>query len=303
MRILVIGGTRFVGLAITRELLRRGHDVTVFHRSDGRPVGTESARHIKGDRDSDLHLLQGSEWDAVVDVCAYRPHQVADLAYALNGNVGRFVFISTVSVYADQIPSGSDENAELASVTVLDGLDPASVPIDGVTYGPLKVLCEKVVTETFPAHLIIRPTYVIGPDDYTNRFSHWVERIHSGGIVEVPLPKDASLQYIDARDLASFTVDQLEAQTQGAFHVATPSRGASFGEVIETIASTLGGDDLQLNWITVDEALTRADEFPLWNQGEVVTMLEMDTTKALTAGLQVRALAETVHDIVHGREA
>ena len=300
MRILVIGGTRFVGLAITRELLDRGHDVTVFHRTDARPVGTETATHLQGDRDSDLTVVQNRDWDAVIDVCAYRPHQVDALAETLGGRVGRFVFISTVSVYADDIPSNSAENAKLASVSVLDGLDTRTVPIDGVTYGPLKVLCEESVVQHFPNHLIIRPTYVIGPDDYTDRFSTWVKRIHTGGAVEVPLPQEASLQYIDARDLSQFTIDQLEVGAQGAFHVATPSGGTTFGQVMSVIASTVGGDNLDMKWISVEKALPQAQQYPLWNEGEEVTMLQMDTSKAESAGLKPRPLAETVYDIVQG---
>jgi len=296
MKTLIIGGTRFVGLAITKYALSLGHDVTVFHRSDKVPPGTESATHVQGDRLVDLGKLDGTHWDLVIDVCAYRPNEVSILADALGGSTNKFVFVSTVSVYDESISTNSDENAQLASTTELATLDATSVPVME-HYGALKVLCEEVTEQRFANSLIIRPTYVIGPDDYTNRFTSWVERIAKGGEVNAPGPESASLQYIDVRDLASFTVDSALRGLSGAFHVATPSGGVAFGDVLQTIVETVGGLDISLNWITVEDAIASDELFPLWTEGESIGMLAMDTSKALDAGLNVRPLANTVADI------
>ncbi len=296
MKTLIIGGTRFVGLAMTKYALSLGHDVTVFHRSDNVPPGTESATHVHGDRLTDLHKLTGTVWDLVIDVCAYRPNEVSIVADVLGDSTKKFVFVSTVSVYDDSICRNCDERAQLTSTEAVSALDVTAVPVME-HYGALKVLCEQETEKRFDNPLIIRPTYVIGPDDYTNRFTAWVAKIASGGMVDAPEPKSASLQYIDVRDLAKFTVDAALDGLSGAFHVATPSGGAAFGDVLATIAETVGGPEAELNWIAVEEALKADEEFPLWAQGESVGMLAMDTSKAIAAGLKVRPLAETVTDI------
>jgi len=296
MKILVIGGTRFVGLAITGQALALGHDVTVFHRSETVPAGTESATHVQGDRLVDLSKVTGTNWDLVIDVCAYRPNEVSLVADVLGASIKKYVLISTVSVYSDSIDHNSSEDAELVSTDELNLLDVANVPVME-HYGALKVLCEEVAQQEFPNSLIIRPTFVIGPNDYTNRFTSWVERIAKGGQILAPEPKSAVLQYIDVRELAEFTLDAALRDLDGAFHVATPSGGAAFGDVLQTIVETVGGQDCTLNWISVEEALASEESFPLWAEGESIGMLAMDTSRALTAGLKIRPLAETVADI------
>jgi len=296
MKVLILGGTRFVGLAITREALARGHEVTVFHRGERVPVGTELATHIQGDRLTDLSKLSGSEWDVAIDVCAYRPNEVHAVADELGALIKKYVLISTVSVYDDSIPPHSNEDAQLVATAEVSSLDVASVPVME-HYGALKVLCEQVASNRFERPLIIRPTYVIGPDDYTNRFSQWVARISRGGRVNAPEPRTAPLQYIDVRDLAQFTLNAVEQGLTGPFHVATPSGGAKFEDVLQAVVETVGGPNCELNWIAVDEAAQAEEEFPLWAHGEHASMLAMDTSRALEAGLIVRGLALTVSDI------
>ena len=293
MKTLIIGGTRFVGLAITKYALSLGHEVTVFHRSDNVPAGTEAATHVQGDRLVDLGKLAQTRWDLVIDVCAYRPNEVALLADALGDSIKKFVFVSTVSVYDDSIPANSGEDAQLTSTTELTKLDATTVPVMEY-YGALKVLCEQVTEQRFTNSLIIRPTYVIGPNDYTDRFTSWAQRISDGGVVNAPEPKSASLQYIDVRDLAKFTVDSALSDLSGAFHVAAPSGGVAFGDVLQTIVDAVGGPGCRLNWISVEDALTSDETFPLWADGEDIGMLAMDTSKALAAGLDARPLSETV---------
>ncbi|MBU6347108.1 MAG: NAD-dependent epimerase/dehydratase family protein, partial [Actinomycetales bacterium] len=235
-------------------------------------------------------------WDAIIDVCAYRPEEVVAVNAALGKSVGKYILISTVSVYDDSIPPLAQEDAPTTPTAELETLDTSTVPIME-HYGALKVLCELRATKLFPDCLIIRPTYVIGPDDYTGRFSAWVELIAKGGAVVAPEPKDSALQYIDARDLAKFTILATEQSLSGAFHVANPSGGIPFAQVLETIVAKVGGPDCTLNWMPIETALQTPEAFPLWTQGEMVGILQLDTTKALLAGLTSRDLADTVQDI------
>jgi 2'-hydroxyisoflavone reductase len=166
MRFLIIGGTRFVGRHIAESALERGHEVTVFHRGQTGADALPDATHVLGDRDHDLDRLAEGTWDVTVDACAYVPRQVDELAEALGGRGGRHVFISTVSVYDEPMPPNSDEDAPLATLD-----DPDTEVVDEHTYGGLKVLCERAVHRHHSDALVIRPTYVVGPHDYTHRFT------------------------------------------------------------------------------------------------------------------------------------
>ncbi len=166
MRILVIGGTRFVGKHIVAAALAAGHDVSVFHRGRTGPALFPEVEHLIGDRDADLSALSTGTWDATVDTCGYVPRQVHALADALGERGGRYAFISSISAYAPPLGPGITEDAELIELP-----DPTVEEITGETYGGLKVLCERAAHQRFGADtLIVRPTYVIGPDDYTWRF-------------------------------------------------------------------------------------------------------------------------------------
>lgn len=289
MRILLIGGTRFVGKAIAVEAMRRGHEVTVFHRGN---THLDGAQHILGDRDVDLSALIDGQWDATVDVCAYRPGQVEALLAALGDRAGRFCLISTVSVYDESIPAGSSESAALADTGAVES-DPAGVPLTGESYGPLKVLCERSALAGQPDALIIRPTYVIGPDDHTMRFPTWVRRIAAGGKVECPGPAGNAMQYVDARDQAAFVIDLLEQGRAGTFHCA--AEATTFGEMLEAIATALDAD-AQLDWLDPAQATGRETDFPLWSGEHSTTMLQMNPSAAFAAGLRTRDLGDTVRD-------
>ena len=297
MRILFIGGTRFVGLAMARAALLAGHEVDVFHRGSTTPKNLDGARQLIGDRTRDVTALQTGEWDVVVDVCGYRPHEVHAMADVVTGRHNKYIFVSTVSVYADDIPVLSNESAALTDVSVLAGLDPIVTPINAQTYGPLKVLCEQAVTEHYQNNLILRPSYVLGPEDYTKRFSQWVERISAGGEVLVPGPATAAMQYIDARDQADFFVKAIENDLRGTYTIANPQPPFSFGEMIQTVVETVGKPSTRLRWLDPTEAAAAEIDFPLWAGGESVGMLALDTTKARQDGLKCRPLSQTVADI------
>ena len=262
MRILVIGGNRFVGRAIVESAVAREHQLTVVHRGSGPDDPFSEATHIHLDRDGDLSALSSGDWDATVDACAYLPRQVASLADALGTRGGHYTYISSVSAYADPKGPGITEDADLA---VLD--DPSTEMRTDETYGGLKALCERAAATRFPnSLLIIRPTYVIGPHDYTMRFPTWVQRIEVGGEIVAPGKPDDPMQYIDARDQAEFIVDHIESRTHGVFHTAAPSPPFGFGEMLDAIASVVAPMGTSFRWIESDELRDRGftdEDFPL----------------------------------------
>ncbi len=234
MRILIIGGTVFVGRHITEAAIAAGHEVTVFHRGRSGAELFPGATHLTGDRNSDLSALATGEWDATIDVCAYFPRQVRTLAEALGGRGGRYLYISSTSAYKTPVSGGFDEDAPLAELA-----DPATEEITDETYGGLKVVCERLAAELFGADLttVIRPTYVVGPYDYSYRFTWWVERIARGGHVLAPGPKDGPIQVIDARDMGRWIVSLAERAVTGTFHAVSPPPPFGFADMLEAIAA------------------------------------------------------------------
>ena len=292
MRILILGGTRFVGRAIVDHAVSQGHSVTVLTRGS---TTLPEVENLVADRNDGLTELGGREWDATVDVCAYRPGQVRTAAQALGERAGVYTLISTVSVYSDAIPVNANESAPLVdTAAVVD--DPDRVEMSAQTYGPLKVLCEQLAHESFAHPLIIRPTYVIGPRDYTARFPAWVQRIAENLTVDCPGPADAAMQYVDARDQAAFVVGLLERGVRGTFHCAAPP--TTFAEMLTGIAQALEVSP-EMNWLDAASCQGRESEFPLWASGESTPMLHLDPTAALEAGLCIRPFADTVRDTRH----
>jgi len=290
MKILFIGGTRFVGLAMAREAIARGHDVSLFHRSSKIPAGTESATHLIGDRTKDFTALQTGSWDVVVDVCGYRPHEIHALYDVFAGRIKKYVFVSTVSVYADDIALNLDETATRHDTSVLNNKETITVPIDGDTYGPLKVLCEDAAREHYEDLLIIRPTYVIGPEDYTDRFTSWVRKFVKESKIQLPKNLKTTFQYIDSRDLARFTIDAIEKDLVGDFHVCEAV--TTFEFAINEIAKVTDSKAV-IEFVKSDDE----NEFPLWASQDN-GVLAMNPAKAKAAGLVARPLSETIRDIV-----
>jgi 2'-hydroxyisoflavone reductase len=300
MKVLVIGGTQFVGRHIVSSLLADGDDVTLFHRGETNPELFAWAEHRLGDRDLDLSALGTGAWDATVDTSAYVPRQVRSLAQALGGRGGRYVHISSVSAYATPQSPGLTEDAPLA---VLD--DPTTETVNGHTYGGLKALCEQAALQSFgfggAEVSIVRPTYVAGPYDYTGRFTWWVERVARGGRVLAPGPRDNPFQVIDARDLADFVVLLAHGQASGTFHAVSPAPPFSFEDFLATVVGTVGPAGTELVWVDA-QALTSAGvaahELPLWaGLAPGRDLSAADPSRALGAGLQPRPLERTVLDI------
>jgi 2'-hydroxyisoflavone reductase len=285
MRILVIGGSSFVGRAIVAAALERGHELTLFNRGQTDPGAFPQAEHLTGDRNDSLAELDGRSWDATIDVCAYVPAQVRRLLTALGDGAGHYTFVSTISVYGQDVAeSGFDETAGL--------LEPAwddELTMD--KYGELKVACEQVAAELAGERLlVIRPGYVIGPHDPTHRFTYWVERVAEGRSPMAGPDADQPLQAVDARDLAAFVVAQVEAGTVGAFHVTAPEPAPTFAEVLTTIASALDVPLPDVRWVGAK------DELPLAAPPDWWPKMRASLAKARAAGFTWRPLAETVRD-------
>ena len=290
MRILVIGGTRFIGRHLVQAALDAGHEVTLVHRS---ATGLfPSAQHVLADRNGDLSALEDSEWDATVDTCAYLPTQVRSLAAALGGRGGHHVLISSVSVYADPPGPGGDEDSALLPVAD-DDVD----QVTETTYGPLKVACERAAAAAYGARLaIVRPTYVVGPDDYTGRYPWWIRRMARGGEVLAPGAPDDPSQVIDVRDLADFQLGLVTGQVPGAFNAVRPS--LPWSELLEATAQVAPAGT-SLTWVDapwlIEQGVTGQD-LPLWSEGTVEWASAMSPARAEAAGLRHRPLSEIVRD-------
>ena len=297
MRILTIGGTRFVGRHLVAAAVARGHQVTVLHRGLACP-GVPDVEHLHADRDADLGVLSGREWDVTVDVCAYSPQQVTALAEALGDRAGRYALISTVSVHADAPEPGLDEQAPLVAPLGLEGAAP---PVDVHTYGGLKVGCEHVARQRFAQELlVVRPTYVLGPYDPTGRFPYWVDRLARGGRVLCPGSAEAPIQYVDARDLGAFVVGLIEAGDEGTFNAVSPPAPYSFADMLEEVRAAVAPDGTSLEWLPSawlsDHGVTPA-LLPFWTGTDnPVHTLAMDPARSAAAGLRARPLAETARD-------
>jgi 2'-hydroxyisoflavone reductase len=296
MRILFVGGTRFVGRAMAEAAVARGHEVIVLHRGQTNDPALAAVEHLLADRNGDLSVLAGREFDATVDVCAYVPRHVTTLAEALHGRGGHHVLVSSVSAYDEPGAPGYDEDSPLVHLD-----DPTVEEVTDATYGGLKVLCEESAARAYgPQGLtVIRPTYVIGPHDYTGRYTWWVRRIAAGGEVLAPGPYDAPIQVIDARDQGEFAVSVCENATPGAFTTASPAPPFGFGDLLDATVAAVGPAGTRLTWVDpawFAEHGGTGRTAPLWTEGTVENVLAADPGRALAAGLSPRPLEQTVTD-------
>jgi 2'-hydroxyisoflavone reductase len=297
MRILIIGGTAFVGRHIAQAAIEAEHDVTLFHRGRTGAELFPQVTHLTGDRNQDLSVLRAGQWDATIDVCAYLPRQVRALASALGERGGRQLFISSTSVYRTPVAPGFDESAPLAELA-----DGATEEITAQTYGGLKVLCERAVAELHGADsTIIRPTYVIGPYDRSYRFTWWVERLARGGEVLAPGPPQDPIQVIDARDMAGWVMALLEHAIAGTFHAVSPEPPFGFGDLLEAVAAQVAPAGTRLTWVDRDYLLVQGEDdasLPLWPGGDS----ERDANAAspaaaLAAGLRPRPARQSAAEL------
>jgi len=303
MRLLVLGGSWFVGRAIVTESVERGHDVTVFNRGVSHAMVPDGVRHVIGDREilADLQTLaRRGPWDAVIDVAGSVPAVVQRSAKVLADVAERCVFVSTISAYRDWPHAPVDETSPLWAGD--PDADPGTRRWDPDAYGPLKVGCENAYTAAFEERrlLTLRPHVVLGPYEYVGRLPWWLSRMRRGGQVLVPAP-DRGVQPIGVRDLARFLVRGVEQGTVGVFNVAPPPSAANFGGMLLACVAAVAQDaerPIELIWADEDwlvgQGVTQWTELPLWRNA--AAPWAMNTDRARAAGLQCRPLAETVAD-------
>lgn len=296
MKLLILGGTRFLGRHVAEQALARGHQLTLLHRGQSGPALFPQAEHRLADRDGDLGALAQGEWDAVIDTSAYFPRQVRALAGCLAGRVGHYQLVSSISVYAGFDGPGTAEEAPVQ--TLADPEAPSAVT--GETYGGLKAACEAAARAGFAGHCLInRPGLLVGPYDPTGRFTWWVRRILAGGDVLAPGDPLGPVQFIDARDAAAWMLLQAERRTLGSFNLTGPAQPLTWGAMLQSAVSTLN-PQARLQW--VDEAFVLAQgvapwsDLPVWLPRESAGLHQVAIGRALATGLQCRPLPETLRD-------
>jgi 2'-hydroxyisoflavone reductase len=302
LRILILGGTGFTGPYQVRYALDRGHKVTTFNRGKTHPGELPNeVEQLIGDRKGKLDALKDRQWDVVIDNPTTLPAWVRDAAQILKGNVERYIFISTISVYADT-SKGVDESAPLAKY---DGPDAFKETIEAMkasgykTYGPLKALSEQEAEKWFPGKsLIIRPGLIVGPRDETDRFTYWPVRIDRGGEVLAPGTPNDPVQFIDARDLAEWTIRMVENRETGVYNATGPATKLGIGEMLETTKTALKSK-AKFTWAPADflkqQKVEAWSDMPVW-AGDELGMARTSISRALAKGLTFRPLAETARD-------
>lgn len=296
MRLLVLGGTIFLGRHLVERALADGHDVTLFTRGRHNPELFSAAERLRGDRGGDLTALRGRSWDAVVDTSGHLPRAVRASARLLAPRVRHYTFVSTLGVYADLLRvTGLDESARVDAT-----VDPATTAVNRETMGPLKALCEREVAAALPGRaLVVRAGLLAGPYDPTGRFGYWPRRVARGGEILAPGRPELGVQIIDARDLAAWILDATVAGLTGTYNATGPAGGLTLGGVLDTCRAEVGADGARFTWVDdrfiTDNCRDPMWLLPLWAPG-MPTAPAVRCWRAIRAGLRFRPLAETVRD-------
>ena len=294
MRLLVLGGTKFLGRHAVEAALADGHDVTVFTRGRTNPELFPQATHLVGDRDGALDALAGRTWDGVVDTSGYVPRIVRQSAELLRDAVDRYVFVSSISVYTD-VSRPFDESSPIAELED-DGTEDVMEH-----YGALKAACEQVVEDVYGDRSTrVRAGLIVGPHDPTDRFTYWPRRIAAGGDVLAPGDPAAPVQFVDVRDLGAWLVRLALAGPGGVLNATGPERPLAFSDLLERARLALGSA-ARFVWVDDEHVLAAGvqpwTELPLWLPGdEYAAIGRADNRRALAAGLTFRPLEETVVD-------
>jgi 2'-hydroxyisoflavone reductase len=302
LRILILGGTGFTGPFQVKYALSRGHKVTVFNRGKTHPGELpKEVEQLTGDRNGQLEALKGKQWDVCIDNPTTLPAWVRDAAQILKENVERYIFISTISVYADT-STGPDENTPLAKY---EGADPFKETLEAMkasgykTYGPLKALSEQETEKWFPGKsLIIRPGLIVGPRDETDRFTYWPVRIDRGGEVLAPGNPSDPVQFIDGRDLAEWTIRMAENRETGIYNATGPAKELGIAGMLDGIKTALNSS-ATFAWADAEflkqQKVEAWSDMPVW-AGDELGMSRTNISRALAKGLTFRSLADTARD-------
>ncbi len=302
LKILILGGTGFIGPYEVRYAVARGHTVTIFNRGRHKADLPSSVERLVGDRNGDLESLKGRDWDVVVDDPTTLPKWVRESASLLQGHAGQYAFISSISVYADTSKPGMDEDTP---VLPYHGSDPyAETRVTGENYGPLKALSEKEAEKWFPGKTtVIRPGLIVGPGDPSDRFTYWPVRIDRGGEVMAPGAPTGPAQIIDARDLSEWTIRMCEQGDTGIYNATGPRAPLSFAEMLYGCrAVTSGSNDIRFTWVDAafleEQGVSAWSEMPVWvpDTPENAGFARVSIERAVAKGLTFRPLAETARD-------
>ena len=292
MKLLLLGGPKFLGRAVADAALERGHELTFFNRGRTNPELYPEAEKLVGDRDGGLAPLAGRTWDAVVDTSGYVPHVVRASAEALAGS-GLYCFVSSVSVYAD-FGRPVDEDSPVAELG--DGTIDELAP-DFSNYGALKALCEKTVSDVFGGRALnVRPGLIVGPHDPTGRFTYWPHRVARGGEILAVAPPERPTQFVDVRDLGEWVVDACERGLAGTFNATND--GVGWGELLDS-CGTVTGAGAEITWVSeeflLENEVGQWMDVPLWLAGDEMAYADrVDVSRAVAEGLRFRPLEDTV---------
>jgi 2'-hydroxyisoflavone reductase len=304
MRLLILGGTGFIGPHQVRYALARGHHVTVFNRGRQKEAWPGPVEELLGDRNGDLKALEGRDWDVCIDNPTSLPVWVRDAAGVLKGHIGQYVFISTISVYA----ANDKPDDETAPLVTYNGDDPMAETIKSLSanprlYGPLKALCENEARTHYgdTVTTIIRPSLIVGPGDETDRFTYWPARLARGGEILAPGDGSDPVQFIDVRDLAEWTIRVAEQRATGVFNATGPASPITMRQMLAGIAQGIEVDP-KLVWAAADvlkaNNVSAWSDMPVWipGQGKTFGFHRRDFSRAIAEGLTYRALPITATD-------
>lgn len=299
-RILILGGTGFLGPATVEVVRKRGHELTLFNRGKTRPGLFPDIEQLHGDRDPDkgggIKALAGRKWDVVIDNSAYYPRHVSASAKLLAPNISQYIIISTLSVYKDNSIEGQDESAAVATIP-----DPTveTMGKNFENYGALKALCEKAAEEAMPERVtVVRPGYIVGPDDPSGRFTYWPVRFDRGGEVLVPGAPSDPVQLIDVRDLGAWLVTLAEKGAVGTFNALGPEKRLSWGSFIDACKAVAPGGTTTL-WLPGEWVSKLGEEvFPIWSpyMADSRGFHTWKNERAVKAGLKFRPYRDTIKD-------
>jgi 2'-hydroxyisoflavone reductase len=311
MKVLILGGTRFLGKALVEEALKRGHEITLFNRGTNKETFPEVEQLI-GNRDNDVTQLENRKWDVVMDTCGFAPHQIKKIAAVLGDNIEHYTYISSISVYKDWIPLNIAEDYHLQSIppeNILKDVEEGKIsPYE--FYGALKKLCEAEAEKHWPGRVLqIRAGVLVGPFDYSDRLSYWLQRVIQGGKILVPGRSDRPVQLIDVKDIATWAFDMAETRKAGTFNVTGPDYELTIEELLNTCKAVTNGN-AEFVWadeqFVLNHKIQPWTEMPFWIPEHFPLEGESEpwkgasffcVEKAVNVGLSFRPLEETINDV------
>ena len=310
MKILVIGGTIFLGRHLIEAALKRGHEVTLFNRGRHNADLYPQIEKLRGNRESNLSALQGKTWDVVIDTCGYVPSVVRKSAEFLRDAVEHYTFVSSCSVYGDFDPRGTDENSPVAEITPeqiaeakqVNTGERATAATYGEAYGALKVLCERAAEEAMPNRVLnVRAGLVVGKYDSIERFTYWVRRVAQGGQILAPGKSSRRVRVIDVSDLAEWIIEMAENRRAGIYNATGAEDNLTFGEMLKEIRRVARAQ-AEFIWASEEflekQQVAAWSEMPLWLPEKYNGIFEIKNDKAIADNLNFRPLAKTIKSVL-----